>query len=198
MASGINYTSIDRDYPVAGQDNDSQGFRDNFGYIKDGLSTAASEITALQTTTAKTNADTNFGWQKVSQAAFTYCGDVIYNPQTPVAASSDSLATILCTNGPLQIFRVAGDLTFTLSAFPPNPTNPLNNTSVVSKMRIHLTSSEGATHLITFATTGGTILKDSGTVNPVSVSSASHPIVIDFWTFDAGVTVYMNYIGTFS
>ena len=34
MASNINTTSIDADYPIAGQDNNSQGFRDNFGTIK--------------------------------------------------------------------------------------------------------------------------------------------------------------------
>ena len=34
MASNINSDAIDKDYPVAGQDNDSQGFRDNFNTIK--------------------------------------------------------------------------------------------------------------------------------------------------------------------
>ena len=60
MTSAISYSSIDETYPVAGQDNNSQGFRDNFNYIKAGLTTAASEITALQTNTAKTNADNDF------------------------------------------------------------------------------------------------------------------------------------------
>ena len=30
MASSLSPTSIDATFPVAGQDNDSQGFRDNF------------------------------------------------------------------------------------------------------------------------------------------------------------------------
>ena len=30
MASTINTANIDETYPIAGQDNDSQGFRDNF------------------------------------------------------------------------------------------------------------------------------------------------------------------------
>ena len=34
MASNINETGVNKDYPVAGQDNDSQGFRDNFNIIK--------------------------------------------------------------------------------------------------------------------------------------------------------------------
>ena len=44
-----NYsTNIDTTFPVPGQDNDTQGFRDNFIAIKGGLETAASEITDLQ------------------------------------------------------------------------------------------------------------------------------------------------------
>ena len=34
MTSAINPNNIDSAYPVAGQDNDSQGFRDNFTNIK--------------------------------------------------------------------------------------------------------------------------------------------------------------------
>ena len=34
MASSINPSNIDGTYPVAGQDNDSQGFRDNFTNVK--------------------------------------------------------------------------------------------------------------------------------------------------------------------
>ena len=34
MASNINPNNIDGTYPVAGQDNDSQGFRTNFTNIK--------------------------------------------------------------------------------------------------------------------------------------------------------------------
>ena len=44
MASTIISATIDGTYPVAGQDNDSQGFRDNFTIIKTGLATATSEM----------------------------------------------------------------------------------------------------------------------------------------------------------
>ena len=53
MASNINDTGVNSDYPVAGQDNDSQGFRDNFGVIKSNFVSAKSEIESLQNTTAQ-------------------------------------------------------------------------------------------------------------------------------------------------
>jgi hypothetical protein len=48
MASNINPNNIDGTYPVAGQDNDSQGFRNNFTNIINNFSTAAAEISDLQ------------------------------------------------------------------------------------------------------------------------------------------------------
>ena len=48
MASNINPNNIDTTYPIAGQDNDSQGFRDNFTNIKTNFASAETEIDDLQ------------------------------------------------------------------------------------------------------------------------------------------------------
>jgi hypothetical protein len=50
MASTLtNYSkNIDTTFPVPGQDNDTQGFRDNFIAIKNSLDTAAAEISDVQ------------------------------------------------------------------------------------------------------------------------------------------------------
>lgn len=48
MSSNINPNNIDGTYPVAGQDNNSQGFRDNFTNTKTNFEYAADEITDLQ------------------------------------------------------------------------------------------------------------------------------------------------------
>jgi hypothetical protein len=53
MASTINPNNIDITYPIAGQDNDTQGFRDNFRNIKNNLNTARLEINDLQSNVAK-------------------------------------------------------------------------------------------------------------------------------------------------
>lgn len=46
--STINTNTIDANYPIPGQNNSSQGFRDNFASIKQNLDTAGNEITDLQ------------------------------------------------------------------------------------------------------------------------------------------------------
>jgi hypothetical protein len=48
MASRIVPTNIDGTFPVAGQDNSSQGFRDNFTNIKNNFTFARNEISDLQ------------------------------------------------------------------------------------------------------------------------------------------------------
>lgn len=48
MSSLINPNNIDGTYPIAGQDNDSQGFRDNFTNIKNNLTFAKTELDDLQ------------------------------------------------------------------------------------------------------------------------------------------------------
>lgn len=54
MSSTItNYSnSINVGFPIAGVDNDSQGFRTNFSKIQSALNVASTEITALQLTVA--------------------------------------------------------------------------------------------------------------------------------------------------
>jgi cytoskeletal protein CcmA (bactofilin family) len=47
MTSQINVTNINSTYPIPGRDNDSQGFRTNFGAIKIALAQAATEINEL-------------------------------------------------------------------------------------------------------------------------------------------------------
>lgn len=56
MASQINPYNIDGTFPIAGQDNPSQGFRDNFTNIKNNLLSAANEITDLQSKVIVTSA----------------------------------------------------------------------------------------------------------------------------------------------
>ena len=48
--SNIIFDNINEEYPVAGINNNTQGFRDNFQAIKTALSLAKSEIAKLEAT----------------------------------------------------------------------------------------------------------------------------------------------------
>ena len=68
MASNIVPGNIDGSFPIAGQDNSSQGFRDNFTATYNNFAVAQSEITDLQNNKASTNAASNFNNNVVSRA----------------------------------------------------------------------------------------------------------------------------------
>ena len=79
MASSINPSNIDGTYPVAGQDNDSQGFRDNFTNIKTNFTSAKTEIEALQTTSVSLTATNDFTFTGViSEALMKNNADTVY------------------------------------------------------------------------------------------------------------------------
>jgi hypothetical protein len=56
MSSNINPYNIDGTFPVAGQDNPSQGFRDNFTNIKNNFIFAQTELNDLQSKAITTSA----------------------------------------------------------------------------------------------------------------------------------------------
>ena len=110
MTSSINPDQINEAFPVAGQDNPSQGFRDNFSATKNNLSTAKSEITELQTNTAKLNANNNFQSNELSGALFINNKVKVFNGGT-VASSQD----INLSNGHYQKFICSAPITLTFN-----------------------------------------------------------------------------------
>jgi hypothetical protein len=80
MTSTIYPNNIDITYPIAGQDNDTQGFRTNFTNIKNNFVTAANEITALQSNTAGLASSISTIQNNIT--------NVVHSNATPVSSSS--------------------------------------------------------------------------------------------------------------
>lgn len=188
MASNIVSETIDSDYPVAGQDNDSQGFRDNFGIIKAGLTTAGSEISDLQTNTAKLNTDNNFLNNKITNAEFQSVSSAYYAGGTISAG-----VEVNFNNGHYQAFTIENfDLTLTLTGFPADK---------MSKVIVELYG-DNSDRTVTFTTPGGDIKTDNDwpgdTKDSLVVNSSVNPHIVELWTYNAGVTVFGKYLGSFS
>jgi len=188
MTSAINSADINEAYPVAGQDNDSQGFRDNFTLIKNGLATAKTEITALQDTRARLDEANDFNGNNISEANFIKNTEEVY-----VSTEIETDSNVNWSLGHYQIITVGDDVTLTLAEWP--------TSGVLGKVRIAL-KGDGASRTVTWSTVGGgTIKKNSAwpsVTNNVTVSSNVDPVFIDFWTSDGGLTVYAQYHGQFN
>ena len=148
-ASLINFGSVDATYPVAGQDNNSQGFRDNFGVIKSGLGQASTEITALQNNAAFKNANNDFGQYVLSNAVIKTFYGAALDLGTVVTNTDISL-----TNGPLQSVTLATNATLTFKNWP--------TTGKYAAVRIMLYSDQTAVRVPSFSTeNAGTLRYDT-------------------------------------
>lgn len=174
MTSAINSATIDAAYPVAGVDNDSQGFRDNFTSIKNNLSTAASEITTLQADTAKLNADNDFNGNIISEADFKATTEFVYPGGSIVASQNISFL-----NGHYQKIEVGNDVTLTLADWPAE--------GKLGKIRLEIKASDSGSHTITWNPGAGNLFKaPSGDPATLTVSSNANPVFVDFWTTSGG------------
>lgn len=113
MTSAINYTNIDATFPVAGQDNSSQGFRDNFQNIKTNFQYAASEISALQANAVIAGQDNNMAGSLIANAAVKGLREVNYDHGTVTSGA----LTYNWYNGSYQLVNLGASLTITFSNF---------------------------------------------------------------------------------
>lgn len=119
MSSQIIYTTIDSNYPAAGQDNDSQGFRDNFARIKNGLATAQSEITALQTNSIdKTASVSSMSGNTLDSAILRNSG--ITSLTTLASVSSSTATEIEFSQQQYRRYALSANALFQINYFPIN------------------------------------------------------------------------------
>jgi hypothetical protein len=182
MSSNINPNNIDGAYPVAGQDNDSQGFRDNFTNTKTNFEYAADEITDLQN-------------KAVLKAALTggtlnnnMAGSLLSNAQlqdmseTRVALGTISgTATIDYSAGPYYTLTTSGSVSLSFTNF--------SVAGTTSRVRVQITVASTA-HTLTLPSA-----VSIGTSNIQGISSnvitfgLTGTYEFEFETVDAGTTI---------
>jgi hypothetical protein len=182
MASNIVPGNIDGTYPKSGQDNSSQGFRDNFSAIKNNFTEAKTEIEAMQTNKANLNSANDFSGNTVSNAVLKDNAETVYAHGT-VASGAITLNHL---NGHYQTATVTADTTFTYLNFP---------TGALGRIILDITVNPGATTL-TFPS--ATIKADNvngsdGTSDQVTTGLGR--FLFEFMSPDGGTTVLMHQLG---
>ena len=120
MASNINANNIDGAFPVAGQDNDSQGFRDNFTNAKNNFSYAKSEIEDLQSKVLLKTALSGDILNNALNDTVLSGAQVLDFSETRVALGTTSgTVTLDHTLGHYQTVTTNGNVTLAFSNFPP-------------------------------------------------------------------------------
>jgi hypothetical protein len=122
MTSSINPNNIDGQYPIAGQDNNSQGFRDNFTNTKTNFQYAAAEITDLQNKAVLKSAlngtvlNNNMGGSVLSNAQIQDFSATYVNLGTVGSITPD--VTINYAAGHYQAGVTGGSISLNFTNFP--------------------------------------------------------------------------------
>jgi len=189
MTSQVNPNNIDGTYPVAGQDNDSQGFRDNFTNIRNNLTYAKAEIEDLQNKAVLKSALTNstlsndMAGNAIVGSSLTSWRET-YNNVGAVSGST----TIDFANGNYQKITLSGATTL---AF----TFPSNSSGQRAKIALWVNVSNVA---YTLTLPAAVTLGDKDTIAGISGSvitfgtdelANSNDYFFEFSTVDSGTTI---------
>jgi len=190
MASLINPNDIDGAYPVAGQDNNSQGFRDNFTNTKTNFGYAADEITDLQNNVVLkaaltgTTLDNNMGGSSISDAVIRDFAC------TRVAIGTVSGSqTVNYASGHYQTLTTSGSVTLAFTNFPTSG----NQAFLIVRVTVASTA-----HTLTLPAAVGTsasaasVLGIQGISSNVITFNETGTYEFQFHTEDGGTSIYLS------
>ena len=190
MTSSINPNNIDGTYPVAGQDNNSQGFRDNFTNTKTNFQYAADEIDDLQSKVilkaalSGTVLDNNMNGSLLSNA------QIQDFSQTRVALGTlTGSVGVDYANGHYQTVTTAGPISLAFSNF--------SAAGTLSFVIVRVTVSSLA-HTLTLPAAVGTgssassVLGIEGFASNVITFAQTGTYEFQFHTEDGGSTIYLS------
>ena len=193
MTSLINFAAINENFPVAGQDNDTQVFRDNFDTIKTNFSTAKTEITDLQDNVARTDGDNDFLYNIVGSVTLQ---DAYLRKKDYGSAIVAGTQDISFKQAMYHIVKFGANTSLSFSEFPTGAVD-ITGLGQIGKATLELYG-DGTARTITFITSGGTVIKKSpGFPGSVTVTSTTDPVMIEVWQHSATV-IWLNYLGLYS
>ena len=192
MTSQVNPNNIDGTYPVAGQDNDSQGFRDNFTNIRNNFTYIKSEVEDLQNKSVlksaltNTTLDNNLLGNAIVGASLTQWRENFND----IGAVSGSI-TVDFTNGNFQKITMNGSTTLAFS-FPSNTSGQYASV----KLWVHVETAAYTLTLPSSVTLGDpdTIAGLAGTSPPIITFNSAElanatDFFFEFYTFNSGTTI---------
>ena len=185
MASNINPNNVDGTYPVAGQDNDSQGFRTNFTNIRNNFTNAKSEIEDLQ-------------GKVIVKSALT--GVALDNDMSGTALAGaqlkdtrESLVNIGVAGGSQQLsHRTAHNYSITTNASVTLSFAGFPAPGTVGRIRLEITVSNLAHTLTLPSAVNEGVDAVHGYSDNVITFDALGTYQFEFWTRDGGTTIHIE------
>ena len=192
MASNINPNNIDGSYPVAGQDNNSQGFRDNFTNIKVNFQYAEEEINDLEANAILKAALTGSTLDNNMSNNTIYAVN-LNDVSTTRIASATTTGTVTLNYASGQYQTVAPSTGSIILAFT-NGSWPAAGYFGILRVQFTITNTAYTLTLPSEVSLGTTGLQGwaAGAGGGVITFAATGTYVFDFSTSDGGTTITIN------
>lgn len=182
MTSSINPNNIDGTYPIAGQDNDSQGFRDNFTNIKNNFTFAYDELTDLQSKAVLKSAlsggslNNDMAYAQLVSAQLLKSVETVNNLGTKTGSF-----TISWADGHFQYYTTSGNTTLAFSNWP--------TSAFYTKLRLQITT-DTTNRTVTFPAAVSVGLSDiQGAAGQVVTLPTAGVYLFELTTLDNGATI---------
>ena len=165
--SSSNIGTINADYPVAGQDNDSQGFRDNFTKVKTELTNAQADLTALDTNAVKNNdAITNMQGNTINNVVITRGSQKFYSGGVLSSAGVRPVSYVIATYHSYTINSTG--ITLQLADWP--------TSGKYAEVLVELRGRSQADTVSFDTANSGSIKVATGFAHPATIDDNVHPV----------------------
>jgi hypothetical protein len=180
--SSINPNNIDGTYPIAGQDNDSQGFRDNFTNIKNNFTFAYDELTDLQSKAVLKSALTGGSLNNDMNYAQLISPQLLKSVETVNnLGTKTGTFTISWADGHFQYYTTIGN---TVLAFSNWPTSNYH-----TKLRLQITT-DTTNRTVTFPSAVSVGLSDiQSSAGQVVTLPTAGVYLFELTSYDNGTTI---------
>jgi hypothetical protein len=186
--SNINPQNIDGTYPIAGQDNNSQGFRDNFTNTVNNFTFAAAELTDLQNNAILRSPLGSVGQTSVNNTlnqTQIIGAQTLQFTETKIdlgTISSGGTVTVDWTQAHFQTVALSGSATLAFST-----TWPTNN--LFTKLRLQVTTSANAAAFTMPSAVSTNLYNIQGVSGQIITLPAAGKYQFEFTTYDNGTTI---------
>ena len=189
MASQINPNNIDGAYPIAGQDNNSQGFRDNFTNIKVNFQYAEDEINDLENKALLKSPLTGTTLDNNMNDNLIYAAKIQDFSATKVAVTDTSgTVSINYAAGHYQTIRTTDSITLNfLTQYW-----PANGSYGWIRLQIYVTSTAHTVTLPAAVTLGIDNLQGYNPNTRVITFNQTGRFEFEFTTYDGGTTITIH------
>lgn len=177
--ASIYFNRIRTDFPQAGRDNDSQGFRDNFRNIFNAFSATNADIESLQLNSVTLGGNNDFGFNTIKKATLQSCVTLVRDYS---ASPTSGNINVDYLEGNYQKYTITGNSVFTVQNWP---------SSGLAEMTLSIKANNTSSKTINF---GGSIESVGSITLPITTSTTSTNF-FEIWTDNAGTNIYVTQKG---